>query len=264
MVVIEEVCDTSPSPSPSQERLWDAEDIEKIISQLKRPTAKMQVESLVKRIRDEANTQTTRADPSPTPSSTPAPVAALKPIYRGTPLNCPSLTYNSIDRFAFDAGTISDKFVTIIVPLPGVGSIANKKEQISCEFGNDSFDVSVLNLNGKNYRLKRINLEHDIVPDKSKYIVKADKIVVKLHKTKGEFGSFDFWSMLLTDPNRTKKSKKGVDPSASLMGMMKDMYNSGDDNMRKMIGETMLKQRNGGLNNDKPDELEDMGGVGSA
>ena len=284
MVSVEEIADESSSPPPSQERLWDAEDIEKILSQLKRPTAKMQVESLVKKIRKDASalkalestsasastnvsaaapTTKTKTDPSPAPASAPAPVpvATSKPIHIGAPINRPSVTYNSIDRFAFDAGGSNDKFVTLYLPLPAVGSIENKKEQISCDFGKDTFDVSVRNLNGKNYRLKRDNLEHDIVPEKSKYIVKADKIVVKLHKIKGEYGSFDFWSKL-TDPKR-KEKKKSADPSAGLMGMMKDMYDSGDDTMRKMIGETMLKQRNGESNNDKPGGLGGLGDFGS-
>merc|ERR1711907_865815 len=83
------------------------------------------------------------------------------------------------------------------------------------------------------------------------------KIVVKLHKSKGEYGSFDYWSKL-TDPKRKDKDKKKSteDPTAGLMGMMKEMYDSGDDNMRKMIGETMLKQRNGELNKDNPGDLE--------
>ena len=35
------------------------------------------------------------------------------------------------------------------------------------------------------------------------------------------------------------------------MDLMKDLYDKGDDSMKKMIGETMLKQRQGQL--DKPD-----------
>jgi len=276
MVAIEEIDATPTSTPASQERLLDAEDIEKIIPQLKRPTAKLQLESLVKKIRKEAKsleaiektstandssvTSTTKEDPTPAPSSTPAPVVAPKPIPAGAPVKSPSVMYHSIDRFAFDAGTSSDKFVTLYLPLPGVGSISNKEEQIKCEFGKDSFDVTVLDLNGKNYRVKRDNLEHDIDPSKSKRIVKADKIVVKLHKIKGEYGSFDFWSKL-TDPKR-KEKKKSADPSASIMDMMKDMYDSGDDNMRKIIGETMAKQRSGELNHEKPGGLGGMGGMG--
>ena len=35
------------------------------------------------------------------------------------------------------------------------------------------------------------------------------------------------------------------------MDMMKQMYDEGDDNMKKMIGETMMKQRNGELGGKK-------------
>jgi len=277
MVAIEEIDDTTPSPPASQERLWDAEDIETIISQLTRPTAKLQLESLVKKIRKDAKalqaieknsanddssaTPTTEADPTHAPASTRAPVAAPKPIPASAPVKSPLMMYHSIDRFSFDAGSGSDKFVTLYIPLSGVGSIANKKEQITCEFGKDSFDVTVLDLDGKNYRLKRDNLEHDIDSSKSKRIVKADKIVVKLHKIKGDYGSFDFWSKL-TDQKRKEKKKKSADPSAGIMDMMKDMYESGDDNMRKIIGETMSKQRNGEMNNEKPGGLGDMGDLG--
>jgi len=182
------------------------------------------------------------------PSEAPVPVPVSLPNTEVTKAS-PSVTYNSIDRFSFDAGGYSDKFVTLYLPLEGVGSIENRSEQIKCGFEKDGFDLIVLNLNEKNYRIKRNNLEHDIVPEQSKYIVKANKVIVKLAKVKGEYG-FDSWTKL-TDPKRKeKKTKSSDDPQASLMNMMKDMYDSGDDNMRKMIGETMMKQRNGQLNND--------------
>jgi calcyclin binding protein len=284
MVAIEEI--QEEVTPPSQERLWDAEEIEKLVSQLKRPTAKMQIVSLVKKLKKEASalksiestdtndcvastpviaTKTNPSPVAPTPVSTPVvrlPVALPKSI--GTTMSS-SVTYISIDRFMFDAGGSGDKFVTLYLPLPGVGSaIQNKDEQIKCNFEKDSFDVSILDINGKNYRIKRDNLEHDIIPEKSKYIVKADKIIVKLAKIKGEYGTFDFWSKL-TDPKRKEKknNKTASDPTGSIMSMMKDMYDSGDDSMKKMIGETMLKQRNGELNNDKMDSgLGGMGGLG--
>lgn len=258
MVSIEEVDDTPATLSPSEERLLDAEEIEKLISQLERPTAKMQVESLVKKIRKDASAlkaiEKTSGNGSSTPANSlppsppkPRPTDISKPIVAGAPVNTPSATYQSIDRFAFDAGSNTDKFVTLYLPLPGVGSIENKKEQITCEFGVDSFDVIVRDLNGKSYRLKKDRLEHDIVPEKSKYIVKADKIVVKLHKIKGEIGGgFSMWTKL-TDPKWKDKKKKNVDPSAGLMDMMKDMYNSGDEKMKQVIAESMMKNRNGGL-----------------
>jgi hypothetical protein len=39
-----------------------------------------------------------------------------------------------------------------------------------------------MGLNGRNYRLLKDNLDKDIIPAESKYIVKKDKVVLKLQK----------------------------------------------------------------------------------
>ena len=51
MVDIEEV---STEPAPSEERLLDAEEIEKVAATMTRPTAKMQLTSLAKKLRKES------------------------------------------------------------------------------------------------------------------------------------------------------------------------------------------------------------------
>mmetsp|Transcript_42002 Transcript_42002/g.42871 ORF Transcript_42002/g.42871 Transcript_42002/m.42871 type:complete len:264 (+) Transcript_42002:12-803(+) len=261
MVAIEEMQEetsmtpaTAPPPPPSQVRLLDVEEIEKLIPQLKRVTAKKHIESLVKKLKKEASSlKSTESTKDVDKIATATTETKINPSAAS-----PSVCFISIDRFSFDAGGSSDKFVILYLPLPGVGSIENKNEKIKCDFEKGSFDVTIMNFNGKNYRIKRDNLEHDIDPEKSKHIVKADKIVVKLAKIKGEYGSFDFWSKL-TDNKRKEKKKNTADPQSSIMNMMKDMYDSGDDNMRKIIGETMTKQRNGELNNNKGSGLGDLG-----
>jgi calcyclin binding protein len=265
MVLIEDITETRekekkaslPSPpSASQERILDADEIEGLVQQLKRPTARLQVETLVKKMRKEAaslkaleatnDAPSTTATPTSTSTiKTPAPATVVAPPPQPIPVDSnsssaaatPTVMYSSIDKFAFDAGGYNEKFVTLYLPLPGVGSLSK-----------DKFDITVMDLSGRNYRLKKDNLEHDIVPEKSKYIVKADKIVVKLHKIKGEYGSYDYWSKLSDPKGRSKSSKSNKsDPTASITDMMREMYENGDDNMRKIIGETMLKQRNGEL-----------------
>jgi calcyclin binding protein len=62
------------------------------------------------------------------------------------------------------------------------------------------------------------------------------------------------WSNL--SPKKPKKNGSDGkltkdDPASSIMDLMKDLYESGDDNVKKMIGETMMKQRRGEL--EKPD-----------
>lgn len=39
-------------------------------------------------------------------------------------------------------------------------------------------------LGGKSYRLVQNNLDKDIVPDKSSFLVKKDKVVIKLQKVR--------------------------------------------------------------------------------
>ena len=46
------------------------------------------------------------------------------------------------------------------------------------------------------------------------------------------------------------------------MDMMKDMYDSGDDNMRKTLGEAMMKSRRKEAMGDKSMDMEDMPGLG--
>merc|ERR1711874_863376 len=139
--------------------------------------------------------------------------------------------------------------VTLYLEIPSVGSIPS--ENISCNFKKSSFDLIVNDLQGKNYRLLKDNLDKDIDPDKSKYVVKKHKIIIKLAKVKAEYGSYDSWQNLSSKKSKKSKENMKSNPSDSIMEMMKDMYDSGDDNMRKVIGETMLKQRNGELGKDR-------------
>jgi calcyclin binding protein len=267
---------SSSSPTPSEERLLDAEEIERVAQSLQRPTARMQLESLAKKLRKEAAglralesvndeamteaaTTTTTATTSPmeVEETTPVPPKPVLISSTVTPTITPAgvsvgQRYTNIDRFAFDAGGYNEPFITLYISLPGVGKVP--KDQIACDFTKDSFDLIIRDWDGKSYRLFRDHLEKDIDPAKSKFVVKADKVIVKLQKIKGEYGSYDYWSKL-TDPKKNEKKKTSKDPSSSITDLMKDMYESGDDNMKKMIAETMLKQRNGELN--KTDPLKD-------
>ena len=282
MVTVEEVHDAADSTSDEQqvlaskERLLDAQAIEAAAANVNRPTARMHLESLAKKMRkesaalermekskaamesspEEENKQ--KSPPAPQAAALPRPIqpVAVTPI----PIVSSSAKFSPIDKFAFDAGGYNAPFVTLYVPLPGVGSIA--KDLVTCDFTISSFDLIVRDLKSKSYRLFKENLEKDIDPAKSKIIIKADKVVVKLAKVKqGDYGSYDYWSKL-TEKKKRKTAKDGSrekeDPQASIMEMMKNMYDEGDDNMKKIIGETMLKQREGRLGTPGADGMGDL------
>jgi calcyclin binding protein len=272
MVSFEEIPESNASEQisipASQERLLDAQEIEEAATKMKRPTARMQLEGLAKKLRKEGEAlkrvETSRrmASEEDTPSSAavePPPENAnppSKPEPTSTPhvpVPPPSVSSTSafvpVDRFSFDAGGSNAPFVSVYVNLNGVGSIA--RDSIKCDFTSSSFDLIVKDLNGKSYRLVKDHLEKDIDPGKSKIIVKADKIVVKLAKVKTDYGGYDYWTKLTDMKAKPGKSKsKGADPQSGIMDLMKQMYDDGDDNIRKVIGETMMKQKQGGLDKD--------------
>ena len=64
-----------------------------------------------------------------------------------------------------------------------------------------------------------------------------------MSKAKGQYG-YDNWMELTgkakkVDPDTGKEKE----PGAALMDMMKDMYDNGDDTMKKAIGEAMVKSK---------------------
>jgi calcyclin binding protein len=154
-----------------------------------------------------------------------------------------SLTYIPIEDFAWDQGEYGSNTVSIFVDLTGVGAVKDRVE-FSCT--KSSFDLKVTDLNGKNYRLIKENLDKDIIVSESKIVVKKDKVVIKLRKLKGEY-SYENWTSLTAKKKRDTASEadKKANPMGGIMDMMKDMYDDGDENMKKIIGEAMMKSQRG-------------------
>lgn len=288
MVEVTEILEEETTPTPSEERQHDADEIESLSQKYAtRPSVKAHLESLAQKIRRDAKALKrmedsknkmeiennnedneemvlveeveTQQKASSKPIATAAVTAAAATV---PPVKSSSQKYQSIDKFAFDAGSYNSPSVSIYISLPSIGAIP--RENITCDFTATSFDLKIHdfqlpggnNSKAYNYRLLKNDLEKDINTEKSKMIVKADKIVIKLGKVKGEYGSYDSWMNLSSKKGKESKMKSKSDPSAGIMDMMKEMYDSGDDKMKKMIGETMMKQREGKL--DKPGMGMDM------
>merc|ERR1712098_1035661 len=109
--------------------------------------------------------------------------------------------------------------------------------------GKDSFDGKILDFEGKSWRMLKSNLEKAIDPEKSRLAITKNSVKVHLAKIKGEFG-YDAW-MDLQDKKAGRPKADKENPTAGLMDMMKDMYDDGDDQMKKTIGEAMMKAQRG-------------------
>ena len=86
-------------------------------------------------------------------------------------------TYQEILTYAYDWDETKAR-VSVYVDLEGVGDIDERC--VAVDFGNQSFDVRVDGLGGKNYRLKIPELYDMIEPDKCKYRIKKNKVVLVL------------------------------------------------------------------------------------
>jgi len=177
----------------------------------------------------------------PTDVASPAPTKLVRPAAAAAPSTGNAKDW-IVPAYGWEQGEYNSPWVNIMISIDGVGAA---KDRSSCDFGVDSFDLRITDAGGKNYRLFVEALDKDIVPAESKILVKKNRVTVKLKKVKGEY-SYDHWSDLKKKGGKAAKEKeKGRDPSAGIMDMMKDLYDNGDDNMRKIIGESMMKSQRG-------------------
>merc|ERR1719231_1205650 len=184
--------------------------------------------------------------------STKSTSTANKSATQSLPPPPPSGQWNPITTYGWDQ---SDKFVTVYVSgLDGVGAIS--KENVQCKFEEDPFDLTVKDLNGKSYRLNVSNLDKNINVKKSKIKIKAARVNVMLRKVDGKYGP-DHWAELRSKKSKESKDRLEKDPSAGIMDLMKDMYNSGDDKMKETIGKAMLESQK---NRGKDPDLRTPGG----
>ena len=274
----------------------DIADMERLIAGAERPKVRAMLSDYLNQLRAEQLTRSGSAAtaaardapaPAPAPAATakapaaaqvikpsPPPPAPIKMPTPATSAESMTTTYTTIGSMAWDQDEYGKdpNFVYVYI-MSGVDGVGDVKDSVTCQFTEDSFDLKIMGLNGKNYRLKKDNLEKSIVPSESKCIVKKNKVTIKMKKVKGQYG-YDSWlNLTATGPKRTADGKE-KDPGASLMDMMKDMYDNGDDNMKKALGEAMLKSRQkemagppglDDLNDDFEDPLGDtwsMSGVG--
>lgn len=164
------------------------------------------------------------------PVSVPAPVitskASVSPVAR-------SKKYTKISSYGWDQ---TEANVKIYVALPDVESI--EPNLVTFSATEEAFTLTVDGLGGKNYTLIATTSK---ALDPAKCIRKIRKGRLILVLKKKETGT---WSYLTESEQRAadakapKPSKGGdaADPQASIMDMMKNMYDSGDDDMKRMIG----------------------------
>jgi len=154
-------------------------------------------------------------------------------------------TFTTVSKYAFD--TSNNKFIKLYLTDGFDGIKSFSSSNIKSKFSKNSFDVCILGWKGKNYRFSCFNLSKEINPSDS-YVKQTNSgLIVYLAKA----NSSDFWDSLEKkkglfgnkDDDGVPALDKNKDPNQSLMEMMRDMYQNGDPEMKRMIAEAWTKSR---------------------
>uniref|UniRef100_A0A5S6R1L1 Calcyclin-binding protein n=1 Tax=Trichuris muris TaxID=70415 RepID=A0A5S6R1L1_TRIMR len=144
----------------------------------------------------------------------------------------PFVGATKLTNYAWDQ---SDKFVKIYVSIPCEEVIS--ENNIKAEFQETGFQFELKHLAGKNYSFSVGSLLHPVVADDCYYRLKKSEVVIFLRKK----STGTTWDHLTTVELKAKArtvpkfNKTDDDPGTGLMNMMRELYASGDDEMKKAI-----------------------------
>ncbi|KAL3082799.1 hypothetical protein niasHS_010601 [Heterodera schachtii] len=156
------------------------------------------------------------------------------------PTEAPKLTSGSVHirptkkltTYAFDE---SDKFVKLYYSVPGISD--SVPGTVSTDFHENSFSIVCSDVKGIDYEIRVQGLCQAVEPEKCVVKQKSgDQLLIMLKKAKEQQN----WGSLLKLEKEVGKSKaktmdKESDPQEGLMNMMKQMYDDGDDEMKRTI-----------------------------
>eukprot|EP01071_Lankesteria_metandrocarpae_P004934 Lankesteria_metandrocarpae@DN3761_c1_g1_i1.p1 len=141
-----------------------------------------------------------------------------------------ALTFTSLSKFSWEQ---TADCVKVYISLDGVGDIP--KECIKVDISQDTCEIQVRDPKTKNYKFF-VRLAHPVDPTGSNCKPKKNMLALSLKKAK-----YNWWESvhhkepMLPKKTDKRKEENADDPQASVMRLMRDLYDSGDDEMKRTI-----------------------------
>ncbi|CAH8253933.1 unnamed protein product [Arabidopsis lyrata] len=211
----------------AEEVALDLDELRQLQNIAKRPRVLNLINSEIsnlEKLRDSAVSSSAKPE---VPVTVPAPVSSsVKPVSS-------AVNYVTLGTFSWDQD--SEK-VKMYISLEGID-----EDKVQAEFKPMSLDIKIHDVQGKNYRCAIPKLHKEIVPEKCKVLVKPKRIVITMFKSfRGN------WLDIHHKEDKIKPSlEKEKDPMAGIMGMMKNLYEDGDEEMKKTIAKAWTDARSG-------------------
>jgi len=212
----------------------DIDELITLIAQAQRATVKKLLEKDLAQLKVAftASESTNVSQTSPViPTQTQSPVPA--PIKISTAES--TVEYATLNQYSWEQ---TDTNAKLYVEIEGIGSLP--KDAVEVTFKNTGVEMKVHNLNGKNYKFSLSNLAKQIDTTACTYSLKPKRAIITLKKkASGHWDSIFHKEDMLKKP----KGKEPADPSKGLMDMMKNLYENGDEETKKMIAKTWTESR---------------------
>lgn len=131
------------------------------------------------------------------------------------------------------------RFVEVDFRLKGIEQLPAKN--ITVDFTKTSFDLKVMDYEGKNYRIAIRNLYEDIKPLSSTYYVRKNHIVLDLVK---DDLNGNYWPTLKASVYRQPPDET-LDANEKNKNAIKSLYDEGSDEVKRLIHEKITETRAG-------------------
>jgi calcyclin binding protein len=149
----------------------------------------------------------------------------------------PAIKFQPIESYAFSNEENEAKII--------IRNIENLTEsKIVFDPQPHSFAIAVMRNDLPNLKLTVEPLFKKIIPKESKYIARNKTLTVILKKSKKQTWTKLKKSSLDKKKDENEKKLEKEDPNASLMNLMKKMYDEGDDEMKRTISKAMWEAQN--------------------
>ncbi|KAM7346821.1 calcyclin-binding protein [Cochliomyia hominivorax] len=153
----------------------------------------------------------------------------------------PKRYFTELNEYGWDQ---SDKFVKLFITLGGVQNL--DESDVVTKFTENSMNVHVSNLHGRDYGLVINNLLEPIDVVKSYRKIKTGMIAIYLKKV----NEGRHWSCLTSIHKRLKEQQDSYmkpsdsdNPSDALVDIMKKMYKTGDTKTKQMIAKAWTESQ---------------------
>ncbi|KAG5897064.1 hypothetical protein JTB14_025880 [Gonioctena quinquepunctata] len=144
-----------------------------------------------------------------------------------------------LSNYAWDQ---TDKFVKFYITLKNVQDIP--AENVKGKFSPKSMEIIIEDLDGKDHALRINNFLKPVNPDQCTWRVKKDMVIVSAAKTSTDnWSHVTEWEKKANDLKMPNLGAEKSDPSEGLMSMMKNMYDKGDDEMKRTIAKAWTESQ---------------------